>query len=157
MCRGEHPLSADQCSSAEVLVQRVDEGHVPAPLPRGGVRATDHSAAPSRMSLHATGVFVGVVGPRRRRRSGRRLEDLDVTRTAIWWGEGGIGIGQSRLHGRITLNIRRQYCVQVTHAKIRATLMSLSPHFNFSLININLIQTLSLVFCCAIQFRRRPA
>ena len=83
----EHPLRANQCSSAEVLVQGVDESHVPAPLSRRGVRATDHATTPARRTLHSADIFVGVVGSWRRRwRSWGGLKDLDVTRAAIWWG-----------------------------------------------------------------------
>ena len=57
VCSGEDPLSADERAAAEVLVQRVDEGHLPAPLPGGAVPASHHPA-PSLRTLHAARVLV---------------------------------------------------------------------------------------------------
>jgi len=43
---GQHPLSADQRSPAEILVQRVDQRHLPTPLGRVRVFAADYSRRP---------------------------------------------------------------------------------------------------------------
>ena len=41
---GEDPLGADQGAAAQVLVEGVDEGHLPAPLPGGGVIPAHYAA-----------------------------------------------------------------------------------------------------------------
>lgn len=58
MSSRQDPLSSDQGSTAEVLVEGVDEGHLPAPLARSSVFPADYSAA-SVGPLHAADVLVG--------------------------------------------------------------------------------------------------
>lgn len=54
----QHPLGADQRAAAQVLVQRVDERHLPAPFGRVRVFAADHSGRPRPgRSLYAAHVF----------------------------------------------------------------------------------------------------
>lgn len=56
-CR-QHPLGADQRAAAQVLVQRVDERHLPTPFGRVRVFSADHSGRPRPgSSLHAAHVF----------------------------------------------------------------------------------------------------
>lgn len=40
---GQHPLGSDQGAAAEVLVQGINQRHLPTPLGRVRVFATDHS------------------------------------------------------------------------------------------------------------------
>lgn len=54
----QDPLGADQGSTAQILVQRVDQSHLPAPFTRSTVLATDHPSGPVR-ALDTTHVLVG--------------------------------------------------------------------------------------------------
>lgn len=56
--RCQDPLGSDQSSTAEVLIERVDERHLPTPFARSSVLTTDDSAAAVR-PLHAADVLVG--------------------------------------------------------------------------------------------------
>ena len=62
--RSEDPLCANESSATEVLVERVDESHLPAPLARGRVLPAHHPAGPVA-ALHSTDVLVGHQGGRR--------------------------------------------------------------------------------------------
>lgn len=59
--RREHPLSADERSAAQVLVERVDERHLPAPLSREGVLASHDAGFSAGGALQAA----DVLAPRR--------------------------------------------------------------------------------------------
>ena len=80
MCGGEDPLSSDEGSSAEVLVEGVDEGHLPAPLGRVRVFAADDARRPrggarpgsSGRPFHAADVLAVHWRPRRTRHAHRR-------------------------------------------------------------------------------------
>jgi len=79
MRRGQHPLGADQGAAAQVLVQRIDQRHLPTPFGRVGVLAANHP---------------------RRPRPGRPFDTAHVLTVRGRLGRHGIGRGQ-RGHGRI--------------------------------------------------------
>ena len=54
----ENPGLANKSSSTKVLVQAVDQRHLPTPLPRGRVLTTNHSTT-SVLTLHPANIFVG--------------------------------------------------------------------------------------------------
>ena len=57
----EDPLGADQRTATEILVQRVDQGHLPAPLPGGAVCAPHHASLPPPRVLLA--LPIGALDP----------------------------------------------------------------------------------------------
>ena len=76
----EDPLGADQGSAAQILVERVDERHLPAPLPGGGVIPAHYAARPV-CALHPAHILVGHKAVRRLWRpllvnGGRHTSDL---------------------------------------------------------------------------------
>ncbi len=58
MSCGQHPLGSDEGSAAQVLVEGVDEGHLPAPFTGGTVFTSDYPAAPVG-ALDTAHVLVG--------------------------------------------------------------------------------------------------
>ena len=56
--RSQNPLGSDERSSTKILVQGVDQGHLPAPFAGGSVVAADDTAAPVR-AFHAAHVLIG--------------------------------------------------------------------------------------------------
>ena len=54
----EDPLSANESPATQILVEGVDERHLPAPLPGGGVLPSHHPARPVT-ALHPADVLVG--------------------------------------------------------------------------------------------------
>ena len=54
----QHPLGADERAAAEVLIERIDQGHLPAPFGGGGVLAAD-DATRSVGAFDAADVTVG--------------------------------------------------------------------------------------------------
>ena len=57
MSCSENPLCSNECAATKVLIQGVDQGHVPAPLSRGTVFTTNHSSI-SISSLDSTDILV---------------------------------------------------------------------------------------------------
>ena len=57
MSSSEDPGLADEGAAAEILVEAVDEGHLPAPLPGGSVLPTNYTTT-SVLTLHPAHVFV---------------------------------------------------------------------------------------------------
>ena len=57
MRSSEDPGLADECASTEILVEAVDQGHLPAPLPRGSVLPANYPAT-SVLALHPTHILV---------------------------------------------------------------------------------------------------
>lgn len=65
MSRRQHPLSADERPAAQVLVERVDERHLPAPLSWEGVLAAHDAGFPAGGALQAADVLAPRRGLRR--------------------------------------------------------------------------------------------
>ena len=58
MSGSENPLSPDESSATEILVERVDESNLPAPFSWGRVIPAHHSPGPVA-ALHPADVLVG--------------------------------------------------------------------------------------------------
>ncbi len=58
MSGSENPLSSNEGSTTKVLIERVDQGDVPAPLTRGSI-LTAHNSAAAVGTLDSADVLVG--------------------------------------------------------------------------------------------------
>lgn len=95
----QHPLSANESSTAEVLVQRINQRHLPAPLPILAVFATHHSTLSHRVQLRVVNRWWNI----------GKLNEIVADR------KGHHVVSQSKHLGRLVL----RWILAAVHARIR--------------------------------------